>query len=306
LLCARFREQAVFFILCVAGTIRVKRRRLAFAINAVSCGGFTPTAGPPSTSVSAQQPIRVSLSIRAYRCCVVRATNPCQRSKTPVASSTSGAAWRDLHHCLVVGTKCRIGSSLVLNVREESNHAAKDSGRVRNRTVLRLSCCRAPGLEQGHKRQSLGQRWLYHDVRRRRGLGRANPVRMVALNSHIGSEKGRGLLPNAFAAHAKRPTESELSSVLGGAKVLWNKLAAELKRDLKLDDEEWKSSSVKAGWLLVTGFFLASFVLGDKAIAAARKSKLPKRVLRIRDEAKRYPREKPSGSKCVKPRTSTW
>lgn len=107
---------------------------------------------------------------------------------------------------------------------------------------------------------------------------------------------------NAFAGHAKRPTESELASVLGGAKVLWHKLVAELKRDLKLDDEEWKSSSVKAGWLLRlqlkkrnivylgprTGFFLASFVLGDKAIAAAGKSKLPRRVLKI-DEAKRYP-----------------
>lgn len=114
------------------------------------------------------------------------------------------------------------------------------------------------------------------------------------------------MLPNAFAGHAKRPTESELASVLGGAKVLWHKLVAELKRDLKLDDEEWKSSSVKAGWLLRlqlkkrnivylgprSGFFLASFVLGDKAIAAARKSKLPKRVLKIIDEAKRYPEGK--------------
>jgi len=37
------------------------------------------------------------------------------------------------------------------------------------------------------------------------------------------------------------------------------------------------------------GWFLAYFVLGDEAIAAARKSKLQLRVLKIIDQAKRYP-----------------
>jgi len=37
-----------------------------------------------------------------------------------------------------------------------------------------------------------------------------------------------------------------------------------------------------------TGCFLASFALGDKALVAARKSKFPKKVLKIIDEAKRY------------------
>ena len=111
------------------------------------------------------------------------------------------------------------------------------------------------------------------------------------------------MLANAFAGHAKRPTEPELASVLGDADVLWHGLVSELKRDLKLDAEEWNSSSIKAGWALRlqskkrnivylgprTGFFLASFALGDKAIAAARKSKLSPRVLKIIDEAKRYP-----------------
>src|ERR1035441_8974874 len=34
--------------------------------------------------------------------------------------------------------------------------------------------------------------------------------------------------------------------------------------------------------------FLASFILGEKAVAAARKSKLPARILKMIDEAKRY------------------
>ncbi len=77
----------------------------------------------------------------------------------------------------------------------------------------------------------------------------------------------------------------------------------DLKHDLKLDGEEWNSYSVKAGWSLRlqlkkrnivylgprTGWFLASFILGDKAVAAARKSKLPARMLKMIDEAKRYP-----------------
>jgi hypothetical protein len=110
------------------------------------------------------------------------------------------------------------------------------------------------------------------------------------------------LLPNAFAGHAQRPTEKELASVLGGADSLWQELIADLKRDLRLDGAEWNTYSVKAGWSLrlqlkkrnivylspSSGCFLASFALGDKAVAAARKSKLPRSVLKIIDEAKRY------------------
>jgi hypothetical protein len=36
------------------------------------------------------------------------------------------------------------------------------------------------------------------------------------------------------------------------------------------------------------GCFMASFALGDKAVRAARDSKLPKMVLQIIDQAKRY------------------
>ena len=107
---------------------------------------------------------------------------------------------------------------------------------------------------------------------------------------------------NAFAGWATQPTERELASVLRDSYLLWHSLVAELKTELKLDRQEWNSYSAKAGWSLRlqskkrnivylsprTGSFLASFALGDKAVAAARKSNLPPHVLKIVNAAKRY------------------
>ena len=67
--------------------------------------------------------------------------------------------------------------------------------------------------------------------------------------------------------------------------------------------QEWNSYSVKAGWSLrlkrakrtivwmspCEGCFRVMFILGDKAVAAARQSGLPARVLRLIDEADKYP-----------------
>ena len=110
------------------------------------------------------------------------------------------------------------------------------------------------------------------------------------------------MLPNAFAGRAKQPTEAALKSVLGDRYPLWRRVIAELNRELRLDALEWHTYSVKAGWSLRLqrkkrnivylgprpGWFLASFALGDKAIAAARKSNLPVRVLEIIAQAPRY------------------
>ena len=65
---------------------------------------------------------------------------------------------------------------------------------------------------------------------------------------------------------------------------------------------EWHSSSVKLGWSLRLhvkkrnivclgprkGWFLAAFVLGDKAVAVARKSDLPAGVHKMIAEARCY------------------
>lgn len=108
-------------------------------------------------------------------------------------------------------------------------------------------------------------------------------------------------MPNAFAGQTDPPTQAELALALGKSQCLWQELVSTLKQEFQLA-QEWGSSSVKAGWSLRLqskkrnivylapgkGSFLASFALGDKAIATARKSKLPARVLKIIAEAKRY------------------
>jgi hypothetical protein len=108
--------------------------------------------------------------------------------------------------------------------------------------------------------------------------------------------------PNAFIGHAKQPTDGELTAALGPAKVLWNQLIADLADECGVAGQEWNSYSPKAGWSLrlkreqrniiylspCPGCFRVSFALGDKAVQAARQSKLPPRVLKIINEAKRY------------------
>jgi len=109
------------------------------------------------------------------------------------------------------------------------------------------------------------------------------------------------MLKNAFIGKAKQPTNQELAVELGAAKALWDRLLAELAK-LEIDGEEWNSYSRKAGWALKVkreartilylspawGGFTASFALGDKALQAARKSRLPKPVKKMIDGAKRY------------------
>ena len=85
-------------------------------------------------------------------------------------------------------------------------------------------------------------------------------------------------------------------------KPLWDRLLIELAEQYQLVDRGWHSYSRKAGWSMRLkrgernivylspgrGCFLASFALGDKAVQTARAARLPKSVLAIIDEAKRY------------------
>lgn len=104
--------------------------------------------------------------------------------------------------------------------------------------------------------------------------------------------------PNAFIGSAQPPTDDELSVQLGAARALWDELLAQLA----LPVQEWHSYSKKAGWSLKLklgdrtivylapchGSFRVAFVLGAKAVEAARQSKLPKSVIKLIDEAPRY------------------
>ena len=105
--------------------------------------------------------------------------------------------------------------------------------------------------------------------------------------------------PNAFIGRTQPPTDEELSTELGAARALWD----ELITDLALPIQEWSSYSPKVGWFVKLklkkrtilylspchGSILVSLILGARAVEAARQLKLPKAVMKILDEAPRYP-----------------
>ena len=107
---------------------------------------------------------------------------------------------------------------------------------------------------------------------------------------------------NAFIGKPEKPADNELSAVLGPAKAHWDKLVADLAKELKINVLEWKSYSIKAGWALrlihkkrailylspSRGCFLASFALGEKAVRAARRSGFPEQIVKMIDESRKY------------------
>jgi hypothetical protein len=111
------------------------------------------------------------------------------------------------------------------------------------------------------------------------------------------------MLPNAFIGKPTQPTSRELAAALGPAQAVWDQLLTLMADDFQVADREWTSYSPKAGWSLrlqrkkrnivylapCPGAFRVAFVLGDKALAAVRESKLPARVMKMLKEAKKYP-----------------
>ena len=114
--------------------------------------------------------------------------------------------------------------------------------------------------------------------------------------------KSEAVEANAFIGKAKKPTEKELVEALGLAKPVWDQLIAELAEENGVDVQEWSSYSRKAGWSLrlkrkkrtivwlapCQGCFRVAFVLGEKAMKAARECGLPTHVRKILEEAPRY------------------
>jgi hypothetical protein len=138
----------------------------------------------------------------------------------------------------------------------------------------------------------------------------------MAVKTMVKAKKQSGAISqNAFAGQAEQPTQKAVESALGNSWVLWKQLVAELKQEQNLDGEEWNSSGLKYGWSFRlqlkrrnivylgprSGSFVASFVLGDKAIAVARKSRLPAYVLKMIAEAKRYGEGTPVRIEVSKP-----
>jgi hypothetical protein len=107
--------------------------------------------------------------------------------------------------------------------------------------------------------------------------------------------------PNAFIGKTTKPTEAEVAATLGSTAALWKQLV-DWMAEQGAAIHEWNSYSPKAGWALklkqkkrtivylgpCDGCFRVAFALGNRAVAAARKSDLAKSTLKIIDEAPRY------------------
>ena len=111
------------------------------------------------------------------------------------------------------------------------------------------------------------------------------------------------MTPNAFLGQTKPPSEADLAAALGEAKAVWDAIVVDMARELGLDAGEWKSDGAKHGWAFrlkrgkrnivylgpCQGAFILGFILGDRAVAAARASKLGVRATKLLDAAPHYP-----------------
>lgn len=111
------------------------------------------------------------------------------------------------------------------------------------------------------------------------------------------------MTPNAFIGWAKQPTRDELATALGPVQPIWDRLIADLETEHQVAVQEWKCYSAKSGWSLrlkrgkrtivylapCLGCIHVAFILGDRAVAAARQGKASRRILQLLDKAERYP-----------------
>jgi hypothetical protein len=107
---------------------------------------------------------------------------------------------------------------------------------------------------------------------------------------------------NAFTGKSRKPSDADLTAALGPAREHWDQLIDAAKK-MGVGDQEWRSYSPKYGWALRlkqkkrnilylspgSGCFLASLILGDRAMDAARHCGLAKSALKVLDEATKYP-----------------
>jgi hypothetical protein len=108
---------------------------------------------------------------------------------------------------------------------------------------------------------------------------------------------------NAFCGKTEQPTPDELAAALGKAQPVWDQLVSELEQELGANVREWKCYSPKAGWSLRMkrkartivwlgpreGAFIVAFILGDRALQAARATRLPQKFANAIETAPKYP-----------------
>jgi hypothetical protein len=105
-----------------------------------------------------------------------------------------------------------------------------------------------------------------------------------------------------FDDKAKPPDDADLALALKGSFAFWNDLKQRIAARFTPLSFEWGFTSKSTGWgmrvkrgeriiLYMTpcqGYFLVSFALGQKAVAAAQNSDLPASILKTIDSAKKY------------------
>ncbi len=110
------------------------------------------------------------------------------------------------------------------------------------------------------------------------------------------------MTPNAFIGKTQKPSAQEIFEALGPSAETWQQFVHWMAREQGVALEEWKCISPKYGWSLRLKLkkrtivhlspceecFRVVFILGDRAVKAARKSDLPKPVLKIIHDAPRY------------------
>ena len=117
-------------------------------------------------------------------------------------------------------------------------------------------------------------------------------------------DKERNVLEieNAFIDRPSPPSQNEIEAALGASVPTWKQLLDWLSEQ-GVTEQEWKSISPKYGWSLrpklkkrtilhlspCKDCFGVVFILGDRAVASARKSDLLKGLRQIIDEAPHYP-----------------
>ena len=107
---------------------------------------------------------------------------------------------------------------------------------------------------------------------------------------------------NAFIGRKDKPTPKEIEAALGKSAKVWNEFVNWIVKDVSVTEQEWQSVSPKYGWALrmkrkkrtivylgpSLGCFRVAFVLGPRAVEAARESNLPESVVKEINASPRY------------------
>ncbi len=109
---------------------------------------------------------------------------------------------------------------------------------------------------------------------------------------------------NAFIGKTEQPSPEELTAALGPSEKLWEELIQWMATELGAATQEWKGVVPKKyGWSLrlkiktrnivylgpSLGCFSVAFVLGDRALKAAKEAHFPAAVTQAIADAPRYP-----------------